>query len=151
MSNLVNKLKTAGSLPDKKKTVLAEGELEPIRARLETSPRKSLKRVGRTMSVPKTWARRATKLLQLRSIRQRCIMHWRLKCIKRIPTIWRNQQTTSAAKQLQRVNNVLRRYTECIRSAGQHRQHPLQEWRVFIRLSNGYYISECFRLFLHDS
>jgi hypothetical protein len=47
---LVNKLKTAGSLldkkPDWKRNVLTEEKLDDIGSRLETSPRKSLKRLA---------------------------------------------------------------------------------------------------------
>jgi hypothetical protein len=46
IQNLVNNLKTKGSLPDKKpdrkRTVLTEETLDNIGARLDTSPRKSL-------------------------------------------------------------------------------------------------------------
>jgi hypothetical protein len=37
----------------------------------------------------------------------------------------RRESSTISGKQLQRVNNVLRLYTDCIRSGGQHFQHLL--------------------------
>jgi hypothetical protein len=68
--NLVNKLKTTGSLldkkPDRKRTVLREEKLDNIGARLETSPRKSLRLLARETSVSETTARRAMMLLKLR-------------------------------------------------------------------------------------
>ena len=68
---MVNKLKTRGSLLDKKsdrkRTALTEEKLGAIRFRLETSPGKSLKRLAQKTSVSKTCARRAAKVLHLRS------------------------------------------------------------------------------------
>jgi hypothetical protein len=63
--NIVNKLRETGSLRDKqtelKRRVLTEEKLDDIGARLENSPRKSLKRL----------ARNATKLLKLKPYKSR--------------------------------------------------------------------------------
>jgi len=67
--NLVNKLKRTGSLldkkPDRKRTVLTEDKLDKIEARLETSPRKSLRRLAQETRISETSARRAKILLKL--------------------------------------------------------------------------------------
>jgi hypothetical protein len=66
---LVSKLKTTVLLPnkkpDRKRTVLTEETLDDIGTRLETSPRKSLKRLAQEIGVLITSIRRATKLLKL--------------------------------------------------------------------------------------
>jgi hypothetical protein len=67
---LVSKLKTTGSLldkkPDRKWNVLTVEVLDNIGARLEeTSPRKSLKWLAQETGVSRTSARKATKLLEL--------------------------------------------------------------------------------------
>jgi hypothetical protein len=66
---LVNKLKTTGSSLDKKPgrkwIVLTEETLDDIGARLETSPRKSLKWLAQETGVLMTSSWRATKLLKL--------------------------------------------------------------------------------------
>jgi hypothetical protein len=63
-------MKTMGSLPDKKldrkQTVLTAETLDDVGARLETSPRKSLKQPAQETGVLITYAQRATKLLKLR-------------------------------------------------------------------------------------
>jgi hypothetical protein len=65
----VNKLKRTGSLldkkPDRKRTVLTEDKLDNIGARLETSPRKSLRRLAQETRISETSARRAKILLKL--------------------------------------------------------------------------------------
>jgi hypothetical protein len=67
---LANKMTKTGSLvdkkPNRKRTVLTEEKLDEIGPRLETSPRKSLRRVAEETRVSKTSARRDTKLSQLR-------------------------------------------------------------------------------------
>jgi transposase len=67
--NLVNKFRTAGFLIDKKQKhkcrVLTE-KLDDIGARLEHTPRKSLKRLAQETGVSKFRARRVTQLLKLR-------------------------------------------------------------------------------------
>jgi hypothetical protein len=74
---LVNKLTATGSLvdkkPDRKRTVLTEEKFDESGARLETSPRKSLRRLVQETRVSKTSARRATKLLQLRPYKTRTV------------------------------------------------------------------------------
>jgi hypothetical protein len=66
---LVNKLKTTGSLLDKKldrkQNVLTEQKLDDIAARLEPSPRKSLQQVAHETNVSKWSTQMATKLLHL--------------------------------------------------------------------------------------
>jgi gamma-glutamylcysteine synthetase len=68
--NLVNKLRSTGLLIDKKqkhkRRVLTEEKLDDIGARLEHTPRKSLKRLAQETGVSKFSARSATKLLKLR-------------------------------------------------------------------------------------
>ena len=62
IQNLSNKLKAARKKkPDREPTVLAEDKLYAIRARLETSVRKSPKRPAQQTSVSNTSARRNTK------------------------------------------------------------------------------------------
>jgi hypothetical protein len=62
-------LKRTGSLVDKKphrkRTVLTEDKLDNIGARLEASPRKSLRRIAQETRVSETSARTAKKLLKL--------------------------------------------------------------------------------------
>jgi response regulator of citrate/malate metabolism len=71
---LVSNLKTTVSLldknPDRKRTVLTEETLDDSDARLETSPRKSLKWLAQETGVSRTSARRATKLLKLWSYKK---------------------------------------------------------------------------------
>jgi hypothetical protein len=66
----VNKLKTMGFVIDKKqkhkRRVLTEEKLDDIGARLEHTPRKSLKRLAQEAGVSKFSARTATQLLKLR-------------------------------------------------------------------------------------
>jgi hypothetical protein len=50
-----------------------EGKLADIRARLETSPSRSLKRLAQETSVSITFERRATKVLQLRRCKTRVV------------------------------------------------------------------------------
>jgi hypothetical protein len=69
--NLVNKLRLMGLLRDKKQKrkcrVLTEGKLDDIGARLEHTPRKSLKRQAPETGVSKSsGARRTIQLLKLR-------------------------------------------------------------------------------------
>jgi hypothetical protein len=63
----VNKLRT-GLLTDKKQKhehrVLTEGKLDATEARLEQTPRKSLKRLAQESGVSKSSARTATQLLK---------------------------------------------------------------------------------------
>jgi hypothetical protein len=72
---IVNKLRETGSLRDKqtelKCRVLTEEKLDDIAARLENSPRKSLKRLAREAGVSKSLARNATKLLKLKPYKTR--------------------------------------------------------------------------------
>jgi transposase len=67
--NLVNKLTTTGLLIDKKakhtRRVLTEEKLDDIGARLERTPRKSLKRLAQKTGVSKSCARTAIQLLKL--------------------------------------------------------------------------------------
>jgi hypothetical protein len=67
---IVNNLRETGSLRDKrnelKRQVLTEEKLDDIGARLENSPRKSLKRLAQEAGVSKSSARNATKLLILK-------------------------------------------------------------------------------------
>jgi hypothetical protein len=66
--NLVNKLRTTRLLIDKKqkhkRRVLTEEKLDDIGARLEHTPRKSLKRLAQEVGVSKSSARTATQLLK---------------------------------------------------------------------------------------
>jgi transposase len=66
--NLVNKLRSTGLLIDKKqkhkRRVLTEEKLDDMGARLEHTPRKSLKRPAQETGVSKSSARRATQFLQ---------------------------------------------------------------------------------------
>jgi transposase len=66
--NLVNKLRTMGLSIDKKtkhkRRMLYEEKLDDIGARLEHTPRKSLKRLAQETGVPKSCARTATQLLK---------------------------------------------------------------------------------------
>jgi transposase len=68
--NLVNKLRTTGFLIDKKTKHkhrgLPEEKLDEIGARLEHTPRKSLKHLAQETGVSKCSARIATQLLKLR-------------------------------------------------------------------------------------
>jgi transposase len=68
--NLLNKHRSTGLLIDKKqkhkRRVLADEKLDDIGARLEHTPRKSLKRLAQETGVSKCNARRATQLLKLR-------------------------------------------------------------------------------------
>jgi hypothetical protein len=68
--NLVNKLKTTGSLldrkPNRKRNLLTEEKLDDNGARLETSPSKALIRLAQETSVSERTASRATKLLKVR-------------------------------------------------------------------------------------
>jgi transposase len=68
--NLVNKLRTTGLLRDKiqkhNRRVFTEEKLVDIGARLEHTPRKSLKRLAQETGVSKFSARTATQLLKLR-------------------------------------------------------------------------------------
>ncbi|XP_069673339.1 uncharacterized protein [Periplaneta americana] len=69
--DIVKKVRETGSLNDKKtqprRRVLTEEKLDDIGARLENSPRKSLKRLAQEVGVSKSSARVATKLLNLKS------------------------------------------------------------------------------------
>jgi hypothetical protein len=66
---MVNKLRITGRLIDKKQKhklrVLTEEKLDDIKARLEHTPRKSLKRLVQDFGVSNSSARRATQLLKL--------------------------------------------------------------------------------------
>jgi transposase len=66
--NLVNKLRSTGLLIDKKpkhkRQVLTEEKLDDIEARLEHTPRNSLKRLAQDTGVSKSSARTATKLME---------------------------------------------------------------------------------------
>jgi transposase len=68
--NLVNKLRTTGLVIDKKqkhkRRVRTEEKIDNIGARLEHTPRKSLKRLAQETGVSKSSARTATQLLKLR-------------------------------------------------------------------------------------
>jgi hypothetical protein len=78
--NLVNKLRSMGLLIDKKQKhkgrVLTE-KLDDIGARLEHTPRKSLKRLAQEIGVSKSCARRATQLLKHRFYKT-TVIHTRL-------------------------------------------------------------------------
>jgi hypothetical protein len=71
--NFVNKLRTTGLLVDKKqkhkRLVLAEKKLDDIGARLQHTPRKSVKRLAQETGVSKSSPRTATQLLKIRSYR----------------------------------------------------------------------------------
>jgi response regulator of citrate/malate metabolism len=71
--NLVNKLRT-GHLIDKKqkhkRRVLTEEKLDDIGARLEYTPRKSLKRLAQETGLSKSSARRAAQFLKLRTYKR---------------------------------------------------------------------------------
>lgn len=58
-------------------------------------------------------------------------------------------RSSRVSKELQSASDVLRPYTECIRSAMQHFQHLLKYWWGFIRLSKVYCHSESSPRFLH--
>jgi response regulator of citrate/malate metabolism len=77
----VDKLETTGLLIDKKQKhkcrVLTEEKLDDIVARLEHTPRKSLKRLAQDTAVSKASARRATQLLKLKPY-SRTAIHARL-------------------------------------------------------------------------
>jgi hypothetical protein len=79
--NLVNKRISTGTLTDKKKKhkrrVLSREKLDDTGARLERTPRKSLKRLAQETGVSKSSARRETKLLNLRPYKT-TIIHARL-------------------------------------------------------------------------
>jgi hypothetical protein len=66
--SLVNKLRTTGLLIDKKQKhmcrVLTKEKFDDIGARLEHTPRKSLKRLAQETGVSKSSARTATQLLK---------------------------------------------------------------------------------------
>jgi hypothetical protein len=65
----MNKLRTTGLLIDKKtkyKCLVLTEKLDDIGARLEHTPRKSLKRLAQETGVSKSNARTATQLLKLR-------------------------------------------------------------------------------------
>jgi hypothetical protein len=68
--NLVNKLRSTRLLIDKKakhkRRVLTEEKLDDTGARLEHTPRKSLKRLAQEIGVSESSARRATQLLKPR-------------------------------------------------------------------------------------
>jgi hypothetical protein len=72
--NLQNKLRTTGLLIDKKQKykcrVLTEEKLDVIGARLEHSPRKSLKRLAQESGVSKSSARTSTQLRSPDPIKQ---------------------------------------------------------------------------------
>jgi hypothetical protein len=80
--NLVNKLRTTGLLTDKKqkhkRRVFTE-ELDDIGARLEHTPRKSLKRLSQETEWTKSSARTATQLLKPSS-ESWCLLY--CKCCK---------------------------------------------------------------------
>jgi hypothetical protein len=67
VKQLIRKWHSTGSMPDKKKerkrSVLTEEKLTDIQARLQLSPRKSLRRLAQETNVAYTAAHRATKLL----------------------------------------------------------------------------------------
>jgi hypothetical protein len=67
---LVNKIRSTGFLIDKKqkhkRRVLTGEKLDNIRARIQHTPRKSLKRLAQETGVSKSSARTATNLLELR-------------------------------------------------------------------------------------
>jgi hypothetical protein len=73
VNQLIRKLHITGSMLDKKKerkrNVLTEEKLTDIQARLQLSPRKSLRRLSQETDVAYTTARRATKLLGFRPYR----------------------------------------------------------------------------------
>jgi ribosomal protein L35 len=67
--NLVNKVGTTGLLIDKqkhKRHVLTEEKVDDTEAKLEHTPRKSLKHLAQETGVSKSNARRVTQLLKLR-------------------------------------------------------------------------------------
>jgi phosphomevalonate kinase len=67
-----HKLQETGSLLDEKsdrvRTVLREEKLDALRARLKTSPRKYFQRLTQETIVPKTSARRTTKIVTIATI-----------------------------------------------------------------------------------
>jgi hypothetical protein len=73
VNQLIRKWHITGSVLDKKKerkrSVLTEGKLTDIQARLQLSPGKSLRRIAQEADVAYTTARRATKLLGFRPYR----------------------------------------------------------------------------------
>jgi hypothetical protein len=77
----MNELRTKRPLIDKKQKhkhrVLTEEELGDIGARLEHTPRKTLKRLAQETGVSKSSARRATQLLKLRPYKT-TVVHARL-------------------------------------------------------------------------
>jgi response regulator of citrate/malate metabolism len=77
----VNKLRTMGLSIDKKQKhkcrVLTEEKLDDIGARLEHTPRKSLKRLAQETGVSKSSARKTTQLLKLRPCKA-TVIHIRL-------------------------------------------------------------------------
>jgi response regulator of citrate/malate metabolism len=77
----VNKLRTTGLLIDKKQKhnsrVLTKEKLDDIGARLEHTPRKSLKHLAQDTGVSKSSARRARELLWLRPYKT-TVVHARL-------------------------------------------------------------------------
>jgi hypothetical protein len=70
----VNKLRSTDLLIDKKqkhkRRVFTEEKLDDIGARLERTPRKSLKRLAQETGVSKSSARKTTQLLKFRSVKQ---------------------------------------------------------------------------------
>jgi hypothetical protein len=74
--NLVNKFKSTGLLIDKKQEkgrALTEEKLDDIGARLDHTPRNSLKRLAQETGVSMSNARRATQLLKLIPYRTKAI------------------------------------------------------------------------------
>jgi transposase len=75
---IVNKVRQTGSLLDRKRTVskrrvLTEEKLDEIGARLEHSPRKSLRLIAQETGISKTSARTATILLKLKPNETRAV------------------------------------------------------------------------------
>jgi transposase len=79
--NLVNKFRSTGLLIDNKQKhkhrVLTEEKLDDIGARLDHTPRKSLKRLAQETEESKSSSRRATQLLKLRPYKT-AVIHARL-------------------------------------------------------------------------
>jgi hypothetical protein len=98
--NLINKLRTTWFLIDRKqkrkRRVLTEEKLDPIGARLEHTPVKSLKGLAQETGVPKSSARTATQLLKPSS-ESWCLV--RCKCRKECCTCV-FKDTTSCRKYL---------------------------------------------------
>jgi hypothetical protein len=103
--NIVNKLKTTGSMldrkPDRKRNLLTEEKLDDIGTRLETSPRRSLIRLAQETCVSEKSASRATKLLKVRPCKTKNVYtqgSLKYEAYKKILTFWKNQETTNTAR-----------------------------------------------------